>query len=474
MKKKWAAIAAIALAAASIGVGSASASADVVNNGTLFTDPGYDYGASIIQTGSVRQYWWCSPDTVAGGYYTDTIKYRTYNTSTHVYSAIQTVLAPSPGGTTWDKSYICDPSVIKGSFSNAGTTYTYALYYTATDRGPGSSYAGGPLDGTNNRIGVAFSNDGVTWVKYANNPVLYPQSYPTDNYGLGQASTYSSNGVSNLKVFFHDDSVSTGSGDWERDTTNGTTFTAPVAISGAGVNADGTAGKGYNPDIAYDQYDQNWYAIWPLAQRGGDRETYHAVLARMSASTFPSGTWQRLTDVDTNLTGDYLVNNPALVRDQWGNVDPTLPSVEVVYAGGTNDPGTWDLKSVVWTPPTTNRALNRYYNSSTQFHLVTTGYVPSGFVKESTIGYLSWTPTAGAVPLYGCVAGANDYFVSPSSICEGQTPNGNNGYIWTSAPAGGSVQIYRCYTGHDHFVSTSSTCEGQHVDMSLGYVKTAP
>ena len=468
----------VGVAACLAGTGAGAASADVAVNGTLFTDPGYDYGASIIQIGSVRQYWWCSPGPVNGGA-SDTIKYRTYNLTTGVYSAIQTVLAPDPTVATWDKSYICDPSVIKGAFTDPsnGAKYTYAMYYTATDRGPGSTYSGTTLDGTNNRIGIAYSNDGTTWSRYSANPVIYPAVFPTDTYGAGQASTYSTNGASGLKVFFHDESSSAGKLVNERDTTTGTTFGASTTVSSAGLNADGSAASGNNPDIAFDQKGQYWYAIWPLAQRpqAGERETYHAVLARMSAATFPSGNWERLADVDTNLTGDYLVNNPALVRDQYGNVDPTLPSVEVVYAGGSNDPNDWDLKSVKWTPPTVGRALSRYYSASIGKHLVTSGFVPSGYTLESVQGYLSWTRTSGTVPLYGCLTGTTDRFVSLSSTCEGQYSLGVNGYIWASAPAGvSSSLLYRCYTGTDHFVSTSATCEGQHVDFALGYVRSTP
>jgi hypothetical protein len=478
-RSRWFAIAAsLALAVvASVGTQPEIARADVTIPATLFTHSGYDYGASVIQTGNVRQYWWCSPGVTPDGYSTDNIYYRTYDSSTGTYSAIQVVLSPLPSVATWDRSYICDPSVIKGAFTDpsTGLTYSYAMYYTATDRGPGTSYAGTALDGTNNRMGLAYSNDAVTWVRYSANPVIYPQNYPTNEYGAGEAATYSYNGTSGINIFHNDNSVTTGSGVWEQSSSDGVNFGAATAVSGAGVNADGTTGRSGNPDLAFDNNGHYWYAIWPLVGRPGDRETYHAVLARMPASTFPSGTWERLTDIDTNLTGDYLVNNPALVRDKWGNLDPTLPAVETVFAGGSNDPNTWDLKSVTWTPPTGGRALNRYYDSSTGYHLATTGYVPSGFSLESTLGYLAWAPTSGTVPLYGCVAGGSDTFVSLSSNCEGQTPNGNNGYIWSSAPSGvSSVQLYRCSTGRDHFVSTSATCEGQHVDMSLGWVRTTP
>ena len=467
---------------ASILVVATPARADYRNNGVLFHRDGYDYGPSIIQQGTIRQYWWCGEgQNPATGIYTDNIFYRSYDSSTGQYSPISLVLSPSPGPNVWDEAYTCDPSVIKGQFVNPanGQTYAYAMYYTATDRGPGGIDTGGPLDGTNNRIGLAYSNDGISWVKYANNPVIYPQNSPSDTYAAGQAATYSYDGKAGIYVFHTDCSNTTlGCRLWSRKASDGIHFGAPTLISNQGLLPNQQPQMGNN-DVAIDWQEGQVYGALELPQRSGDRETYEIGLYRMSSSDFfnGQGTWQTLGRIDTNLTGSYLNHSPGIVRDQFGNVTPFLPSIEVAFAEGTNDPNTWDLSSVTWNPTPNTLAFNRYYKSGVS-HWVTTGYVAAGYNLESTLGYLFMAPQSNTQALYSCVAGGfsgTDHFVSPDPACEGQFVLGVNGWIYSSQPAGvATVALYRCYTGVDHFVSPYANCEGQRVESLLGYAKTQP
>jgi hypothetical protein len=442
---------------------------------TVFTRPGYDYGASVIQEGNVRKYWWCGFGTTPDGFQSDAIFYRSVNLDTGQASAIQQVLSPRPSVPTWDKSYICDPSVIQGSFLNPddNATYSYAMYYTATDRGPNSSFSGGPLDGTNNRIGIAYSNDGVNWTRYSNNPVIFPAVFPTDNYGAGQSAVYSENGVSNLRVFYQDNSVNGASTINQRRTSDARNFGAVTPITRTGLAPDGSSPPtGGNMDIAFDSQNRYWYMIHPIFGRTGDREAYGQVLARMPEAAFPGGTWERLGYVDTNLTGDYLVHNAALVRDRFGNVNPTLPNITVIYAGGDNNIDTWDLKQISWTPTPNTTDLRRYLSPNPQSYWVTTGYVAPGFNLEQTLGQLYVGPQPNTVPLYGCQVGSsNDRLLTGRSDCEGQRPLGVNGYLYPTQPSSpATVALYRCYTGSTHFASLQSNCEGATNEGLLGYV----
>jgi hypothetical protein len=453
---------------------------DITPNGILFHRDNYDYGPSIIQQGNTRQYWWCGEGTdPLTGMATDTIYYRTYNVSTGLYSPITMVLYPSQGPGVWDEAYTCDPSVIRGSFIDPdnGQNYTYAMYYTATDRGPGGIDAGTSLDGTNNRIGVAFSNDGLSWVKYAQNPVIFPQIIPTDAYGAGQAATYNGGGETGLSLFYTDTSTSVGTRMWIRHSSDGLHFSAPTLISNQGMLADQQPGMA-NSDFAYDYTSEQFYAALGLPGRSGDRDTYHIGLYRVAASDLMNGqgTWEALGFIDTNLTGSYLNASPGLVRDPAGNITPFLPSVEVVFTEGTNDPGTWDLSSATWNPTANTFLFKRYYNASITSHWVTTGFIASGYTYESTLGYLYTSPQTGTIALYGCVAGGfggTDHFVSTDPGCEGQFVLGFNGWIYSSPPAGiSTVALYRCYTGIDHFVSTDPGCEGRKTESLLGYART--
>src|ERR1700677_25053 len=128
----------------------------------------YDYSPSAIQTGNVVQIWWCGSDDNASDrtQISDSIEYESINlTNKSRYGPV-----PVLGETqyAWDSVYTCNPKVIGGSFANPlgdGRTYSYALYYVATDS----------LQGENNSIGVAFSNDGIHFKKYPK-PIISPET----------------------------------------------------------------------------------------------------------------------------------------------------------------------------------------------------------------------------------------------------------------------------------------------------------
>jgi F5/8 type C domain len=463
-------------------------------NNAIFARNFYDYGASVIQEGDTRKYWWCAQD----GTTYDVILYRTYTISTGQYSPVQQVLIPNNSVPTWDRSYICDPSVIQGQFVNPDNnqTYAYAMYYTATDRGPGTPFNGTNQDGTNNRIGIAYSNDGINWARYSQNPIIFPQTSPTNTYGAGQAATYNSDGAAGIRVLYTDFS-SGGEKLYTRTSSDGRTFGPATVVSNSGVipNNSGplfgqTPSIG-NGDLAFDSVGQYWYATFALAFppgefgsntpnasslgfRLGDRERYQFGLYRMAQGQFPTGTWEVLGYVDSNLTGNTINHNAALVRDKWGNVNATLPTIETIFSGGANDNTTWDLYSATWNSASKTVPLKRYFSASASSYWTTTGYVGSGYALQQTLGELERGKVAGTVPLYGCQVGPTDRFLSTLSNCENQYPLGVNGFIYSSPPvARPSAAIYRCYNGSSHFASTHSNCEGATTEFLLGYVLTA-
>ncbi|MFB3916008.1 MAG: hypothetical protein ACE14M_04725 [Terriglobales bacterium] len=309
-------------------------SASGVQVSVLFSHPGYNYAPSIIANGNLRDVWWCGLGSTPGRLMTDVIYHSALNIITGTWSPIQQVLWPSPSG--WDSRYTCDPSVIKGSFQNPdnGQTYSFALYYTATDA----------ASGVNNRIGVAFSNDGINWTKYSGNPVIHPQVEPTVTYGAGQASTYSQDAGSSLILFHTDDSTNVGARVWVHTTSDGIHFVPPTLLSNQGATLYA------NNDFAFDPASQQFYAAIELPVTPPNRETSGFALCRMPASSLlsGSGTWEQLAVVSTSNTGQALNHSPGLVRDGYGNV-VGLPVLETYFASGTNDPSTWTLYSARWS-----------------------------------------------------------------------------------------------------------------------------
>ena len=437
------------------------------NGGYIFTRAGYNYGPSTIVEGNIQKFWWCGLDQGPSGQ-TDTIQYRTYNSSTQQWSTITKVLTPTTGA--WDSLFTCDPSVIAGNFKNPenGLTYQYAMYYTATNTRPG----------INNSIGLAYSNDGVNWVKYSQ-PVIR-QAQVDGGYGAGQAATYNANGQANIYVFYTDTSAGAGDRLYLRQTNDGINFGAATLISDSN-----TAGLqlSSNSDLAYDYNSKYFYAVRETAPyRSGDREAYQMIIARMPASDLLSGggTWEVLGFANSNLTGFYMNHNPGIWRDNFGNITNALPTIPVYFAAGTNDSNTWNLTTVSITPTPSTLLLTRYAcytcgNNNATAHLITVGYVPNvGYHVESTLGYLDMAPISGEIPLYNCMAGKAP-FLTKDQACEGQQPMGIMGYI--SPNSGGNTRaIYRCVANNnniDHFVSYDAACEGQKQEGLLGYSKNS-
>jgi hypothetical protein len=117
-------------------------------------------------------------------------------------------------------------------------------------------------------------------------------------------------------------------------------------------------------------------------------------------------------------------------------------------------------------------ALHRYFSPSVGRHWVTPTPVSGDYGLEFSLGYLHTTAGAGRVAVYGCRAGASDYFLSHDAGCEGQTALGRYGWL-DRARSDGSVPLYRCWwpAAGSHFASTDAACEGQTTESRLGYMR---
>jgi len=444
----------------------------------------YNYSPSVIQTGNIRQFWWCGQGVNPSdtSQYSDAIYYEWINMTTLEAYGPVLVMAETPG--SWDSAYTCNPKVIGGVFKNPlgdGQTYSYAMYYVATAQ----------LGGVNNSIGVAFSNDGINWNKYPQ-PVI--PSSTQSGYGVGQPALYNADQKSAITLFYEDSNPATHH--VETVSTDGVHFKVQGTLTSNGLDPDDPQAPW--GDVAYDSNAGVWYAIFnrplrPPATTGGvvERGGYGIELYRLAQDSLMTGAtaWQQLGTLDTNAIGFESNFIAGLVRDLYGNINvgpyPTIQiytsvsypaprwDADPAQAGMSATQGNWILMPMEWVPQV-NPAVpfNRYFNGST--HEVTTGWISpdGGFRLESILGHLYPSPSNGAtLPFYACKAEQKDYFVSLDRGCEGQRVLGKNGYAYSSPVAGlGLVELYRCSTGQDHFVSKDPKCEGQKTEEVLGYV----
>jgi hypothetical protein len=453
----------------------------------------YNYSPSVIQNGNVQQFWWCgegqNPQNPTQT--SDTIQYESINLSTGATVGPESVLGETPGG--WDSVYTCNAQVVEGVFTNPlgnGTNYTYAMYYTGTAQ----------ANGTLNSIGVAFSNDGINWAKYPNPVISYN---PNDTaYGVGQPAAYNANGAAAITVLYEDtypteSHVEATSTDGIHFTTQGTITTNGLSqVQIAGQSSAGAVTWG---NAAYDDVSGDWYAVYNMAGTrppstvGGVTERGGAgvIVYRIPATSLLTGStpWQQVFTVDTNLTGYEANFISGFLRDIYGNVNVknAYPDIEIYTSasipqpawdatpadrGNSGNTNQWNIAWELWTPNQLLVPFKRFYNNTV--HEVTTGWIDpnGGFSLQSTLAYLYESPQGSStLPLYGCVAGNDDYFVSPSSNCEGQIFLGIEGYV-SSSSGSGLVPLYRCFTGTDHFVSLEANCEGYTTESLLGYANS--
>lgn len=469
--------------------------------------PVYDYSVTMVQSGTTQHYYWCGYGDEksapfagqANGVSTDNIFTMSYDTATGTSSAVSDVLGPSTSTTAWDNRFVCNPGVVMGKFNYNNKTYDIALYYTATDTTASTRY---------NRLGVAFSNDWHTFVKYPN-PVIVP---PCDDgkdgagsYGDEMPTPYNADGQANI-LLFHlqgcrtdpNDSGSQVNTYLRATSTDGIHFTEgtkPVTDNGF-VKPDGTPYQNppNNVVFAYDKVTSEWYAVVEHegeTHRNGEG-TYGFDLYKITSTSIFSGAtpWQKLTTVDTNLTGYEENFKPALTRDIYGRVNVgSYPDIQMQFGiidprPAANSTTTEDIASInkmkenivqrTYRPDHPLLNFNRYFSPSLDRNEVTTGYVDTGtFTLESAdrqLGALYEVPTGDAdTALYGCRSDTGyDYFVSTDPGCEGQKVLGLDGYAY-STDASGRVPLYRCYTGTFHLVSNRSDCEGQTTQGLLGY-----
>jgi hypothetical protein len=369
--------------------------------------------------------------------------------------------------------------VVKGYFANPlgnGESFTYALYYVGLGLNPA----------TNNSIGVAFSNDGMSWKKYPR-PIIAAETQ--DGYGVGQPALYNTDQHGAIRMFYEDYSFYLHH--VEAISSDGVHFVELGTLTTNGLEpSDASWG-----DMAYDPQSGYWYAGFNTGLRdssttGGitERGQYGVELYRIRDASLLTGAtpWELLTNVDTNRTGYESNFIPGFARDLYGNLIPD-PAIQM-YTSISNPPppwnaspavagisgsiANWKISSFAWTPNQPLTALNRYFNQTT--HEVTTGWVDpqASFTLESTLGHVYQSPQQGAtVAFYGCKSGSMDYFISLDGGCEGARILGTNGYAYSHQVSGlNLVAVYRCSTGHDHFVTTDPKCEGQQSQGLLGYV----
>jgi hypothetical protein len=444
----------------------------------------HDYGPALMRDwnggGYTDRHFWCGPlsNFEEGILYQDPVQ------------GTRDLLPPSADsgpGAGWDHFFICDPSIVKGSFTWANTSYQYALYYTSNHTLI--------VAGEANAVGVAFSNNLIDWARTPA-PVVEPEYYSTMHYGAGQqVAIRIPNTAAGVRLIYNDNSVNGQPHTYTITSTDGINFplNTRVELPYAGlVTSTGESFIPTNADYGLDVADGYYYGVvtanrnqvgapW-IYKRGSSGDTYAYDVVRIRRSDLEAGTgqWTMLGQINSETTQGAMTYAPGILRDQFGFVDAWAPNL--VVAGGTGpgiqyrdythaDLSLTDVNSMAWSPGKT--AYRRYYNG-VDHYFTAAGITPYGYWSENQTYYLEQTPGVGRMPIYSCLVGT-DHFTSADPACEGQMILGILGYSYTG-PVAGSARLYRCFPGpgNENFMTTSANCEGWGTPTAsnFGYVGT--
>lgn len=119
-------------------------------------DNGFLEGPTVLKDGDTYKMWYCGYDAIVDGNGTDGLANIGYAISLDgiVWTKHENNPVLSTGQNAWDSVFAQDPHVIKEN----------GMYYMW--------YGGNNVDSYGQKVGYAWSSDGINWTKYEANPVL--------------------------------------------------------------------------------------------------------------------------------------------------------------------------------------------------------------------------------------------------------------------------------------------------------------
>jgi hypothetical protein len=300
----------------------------------------WDSYPTHIFDGSKHTIWWCSRATVSGSLdtYVDSIfrSQKTGSLGPGGWSSFLEVLKNTQ--TPWASNHVCDPSVLRGTFSYNNHAYSHILFWTS-DTNP-------TIGGVDNAVGVAFSDDGIAWTVH---PTAVIQSYNAYNgtYGAGAGGAAIDPLTSQITYAYDDSTLNPQS---RLMTSSNALNWAPSPPTTTMIVSSGRT-LANSSDIAYYPADQHWYA----AVQTFDTQGIYSGETRVLRSTNPNqltGSWTTVASLSSSLTGNQINNNPGLGRLSNGNLFVDAQGWAYVFfgTGPADDPWKWDVAQARFRP----------------------------------------------------------------------------------------------------------------------------
>jgi len=291
----------------------------------------WDYTPSVMYDviDGKRKLWWCSEKDAH-----DVIRYQEWlpdgSRTAPVVVLEANYWSPSEPALPWEGWHTCDPSVIRGNWTVGGNVYSYAMYYTTHTPGIGMN---------GNRIGAAFSNDGIHWTKWTAGPVVLDSGAIDPDYGTGMSVAWSANAASAVRMvymFMGSDAIAHYR---YRESTDGINFggaTSYTEVTRTGL--DTAFWTNVRPGFAFAPggYDGHYYYYYS-AVCTGDKPTSKTTglcVYRIDGNDLFTGEWELISTPGQISPAEF---EPGFVTDLYGAL-PNLPRFELMF--GCGDDGT--------------------------------------------------------------------------------------------------------------------------------------
>lgn len=320
------------------------ASAEIIHDGTILDRVNrYDgYPVHLLIDG-VHHIWFCgqSPETGKDGIYhsqnSGSLRDTSgWSTPVEAFNINDVSWALMAGGI-----HVCDPTVIPGKFDYSGSTYDLALYFTADTQTAG--------EGSGNAIGVAFSNDGISWTIHPS-PIIEPEGGYDDSYGAGASGVAWGPEPGVLHQVYRDSTTDLMT-DWRiryKYSTDGLVF-MPTPSLDTHLSDAALSNLGSAPEIAFYAPARRWYgAIQEIA--GGDSFTGRILEADGTETLFAN--WSTVAGLNGGTTGEELLLLPSIAKTESSSllVDGEGWAYAFVTTGNLPDSGagvnTWTIDQV--------------------------------------------------------------------------------------------------------------------------------
>ncbi len=309
----------------------------------------YNYCPTILLENAYTMHiWYCSNEV--SGNVTDFIAYRKgtlHADGKWTFTDKQLVLGPGNADTNdWDHRHVCDPSVVKGSFTYKAETYNYLMAYLGC----------APSDCTCNEVGIAVAkNPEGPWIKVEEvNPIAsyYQSSFYDPNasqqyWGYGQPSLVNIDRSGKILLFYSKGTQTTITQVelWDLSNLDDPKKLQETELTNRGiVNASGGSDVINNADFAYDPVTQRIYCLkedFGYPSNGGvtwitgSNTLFYVELAEsdtfIGQTLFGDFDWNKAGAITPETTGFARNHNMGIVTDPYGWIlDST--AIPVVYS----------------------------------------------------------------------------------------------------------------------------------------------